>query len=110
MQNSTIVEVKLKSLIDQTLNTGIVSIELVKDEIFRTKFKNQMCVDNLIALGGIVETVPSIVALSKHIPVILPPIVLYDEEGHPLPLTSVVSEISNLEVDDMSEFFGERTN
>ena len=105
---STIVEVKLKSLKDQTLNTGIEKVELVKDEIFRAKFKNQMCVDNLIALGGIVQTVPSIVALSKKIPVILPPVILHDVDGNYLPLTS---EENNLEVEeenksDLSEFFG----
>ena len=123
MASSTTIEVKLQSLKDQTLNTGVEKVELVKDEIFRAKFKNQMCVDNLIALGGIVQTVPSIVALSKKIPVILPPVILHDVDGNYLPLTSVISqdeegnylpltsEENNLEVEeenksDLSEFFG----
>jgi len=107
MASSTTIEVKLQSLKDQTLNTGVEIVELVQDEIFRAKFKNQVVVDSLISIG-VVQTVPSIVALTKRIPVIAAPVILYDEEGNYLPLTS---EENNLEVEeenksDLSEFFG----
>ena len=104
-------EVKLKSLKDQTLNTGVETVELIEGEIFRAVFKNQMVVNNLIDVGVIAE-VPSIVALTKEIPVVKPKIdTLFNELGETLPLSSESQESEDfveVEKTNLSDFFGER--
>ncbi|MFX0206316.1 MAG: hypothetical protein ACFFDT_10030 [Candidatus Hodarchaeota archaeon] len=76
------IKVKIQSLKDQTLNTGIASYNLVKGEIFVGVFRNEGDIRNLIRLG-ILQEVPEDVNVYKEIPYIL-----LDDFGKELPLSS----------------------
>jgi len=76
------IEFKAKSAQDQTLNTGCAVYELTKDQVFLGKFKNATSFNAMIEAGLIMKA-SSKADLKKPIPVIL-----LDEDGVELPLSS----------------------
>lgn len=76
------IEFKAKSTQDQTLNTGVEKYELTKDQIFLGRFKNSASFNSFVE-SGILTKASSKADLQKPIPVIL-----MDENGIELPLSS----------------------
>lgn len=80
------IQKKVRSLKDQTLNTGVASYSLVKGEVFIGWFKNPGLLDSLINIG-VLERVPDNEKVEKIIPVHL-----IDKEGIEFPLQAEFEE------------------
>ena len=79
------IQAKARSIQDQSLNTGIEVLELVKNEVFSAVYKSELIFEELIKIG-VIKEVSSKTAEAKNIPV-----VLLNEDGKELPLTSKIS-------------------
>lgn len=103
------VEAKVRSLIDQTLNTGVEEHYLFKDQVFVAIFKCDQVLEDLIKIG-VIELVDDDVPEQKIIPVLYPPPmaegtvcvsawkdnpnehILFDAHGNEIPLSGFTKD------------------
>lgn len=85
------IEIKVKSLLDTTLNTGYKEYNVSKGQVFLCELKNQEVLNEMVKIG-ILEVVSPDTPDQKPLPVFLPDpevvkVTLFDREGNQIPLS-----------------------